>query len=231
MISGALLLAGAGMGMGSVFMTWRAGAGMTGIDKLPGALGPGFEARTYGISEVKGMTVRSWHDTMVLMCARAAKVKVDADLVETGACDSNDSRYEEECNPMFLDALEKRCEAYSAVYTYNKGIFMIAALTVVLNAVLGAAMIVPKGPLLKFRHMVLPGAVCAGLQVLVAATVWCYISDNEFKVIGKKVEFPYPSLAMGFYVFVVAAFLTLGGGAMAWAEFTGTAPKEEDEPL
>merc|ERR1719502_562884 len=121
--------------------------------------------------------------------------------------------------------------AYSAVYTYNKGIFIIAALTTVLNAVCGMAMIVPKGPLVKFRTMVLPGAVCAGLQTLIAAAVWCYISDYQFKMIGKKVEFPYPSLASGFYVFVVGAFLTLGGGAMAWAEFSGTAPKEEDEPL
>merc|ERR550514_2496825 len=136
--SGALLITAACCGMVTALLPantlpWRTGVGSAGLGNLPGAYGPAFAQRHYGLVDVKGLHDRSWYITMMEVCVRAAKVEVDENLVESGVCDSGDPRYAEECTPGYLDALLQRCEAYSTIYTMNKGLFGLAIITLLLN--------------------------------------------------------------------------------------------------
>lgn len=228
LLSAALLLGGAGAGVASFFMPWRSGPGLPSFDSLPGAMGPGFAARVYGMTEVKGLNTRSWYDTMQSMCVRAAKVEVDQGIADTGACEEGNARYAEECNPHFYEQIVLRCEAYSLIYTFNKGLFMLACLTVLVNTFMAAVMVIPSGMFVKMRHFVLPGSVMVATYMAIGALVWCYISDYQFKLIGKRAQFPYPSLSLGFFVYVASSICSICGGMAAWPEYSGSAPKASE---
>lgn len=156
---------------------------------------------------------------------------MDQGISDTGACTGSDSRYQEECNPDFHKTLVLRCEAYSVMYTFNKGIFILACLTFVINLFLAAVMLMPSGPLANARHMVLPATVLVAIYMMLGVLIWCYMSDHQFKILGKKSQFPYPSLNSGFFVFLLSSFSTIGGGALTFPEFSGTAPKGGDPLL
>jgi len=230
--SGAMLYIGAGMCIVSCWLTWRQGAGSSGLTVFPGMLTPGFQSRQYGLFSVSGNKVRSWDDLMHLTCDRAAKVEVASGVVETGACNGEiGERLAEECSEHFLDSLQDRCKSYNNIYAASTGLFY-ATIGIAVFGVIGAlCMLMPKGPLNAAKPMVLPLGVGAYLASLFIVGGYAWITDMEFWDLGKVTMYPYPSLAMGFYIYAAGMHLYLLGGLAGYAHFTGSYTEEKSEDL
>mmetsp|Transcript_145062 Transcript_145062/g.404133 ORF Transcript_145062/g.404133 Transcript_145062/m.404133 type:complete len:422 (-) Transcript_145062:110-1375(-) len=183
----------------------------------------GFEQREYGLLQVRGSFSQSWHTVVQSACDfRTFGMVVNAgNLIGNAAGDAIDAFKKggesdkvadldkscsgnDKCANGFAQHMWNRCHEYEKIFRISLvtvGCTFAAIIMSVSGVFVACLTKIPRTGGISF------GLFLGGSVMTVAVNmVWAIITDLSFKRLGEDAWFPYPSLAVGYFLHLIGGF-------------------------
>eukprot|EP00439_Symbiodinium_sp_Y106_P078983 s1032_g17.t1 len=170
----------------------------------------GFESKSYGLMTVYAKSARSWDVIVRMTCEwqglKGAQIGAIIQQGWHGDCDGS-----QQCGDGFTNHVYTRCIEYDRMQTVSMAVLFISMLTIIL-AILGILMAC-------FGSLRLGGCaygllLFAGFVSIVSNVIWAVVTWVAFSNLGEDAWYPYPSLAIGWFVHLYGGITLLVSSAV-----------------
>lgn len=162
----------------------------------------GFDKKSYGLLHVKGSFSQSWNTMTTQTCefrniGQISNIGQTVWNVVTGG-DPDDCKKSENCSSGFLTHMDVRCRMYEKLWTISSVTVAFTFLGVTLCAIACLAFALSNRR--KTGGIVFGLFLFSGLISLSMNLAWAFVSDSAFHNLRETAWFPYPCLAIGWFL-------------------------------